>query len=89
MSALYIILTKFENPDCCSIDSAGYKAYPFVMYLMNLGALPLVDCVCDIDNLSKTFWIIPIDIIAVSVLAFGVFMYVQFGGKKKREESPS
>lgn len=83
VSAVYVIFAKFEKFDCCAIEVSGYKLYPLIQWIYDAKYASLVDCHCDGRNLPITFWIIPIDVIVVSILALGVFVYVQFGRRGK------
>ena len=86
VSAAYVIFAKFEKFNCCAIEVDGYRIGTFVQWIYDAKYAPVVDCFCDGKNLPTTFWIIPIDIIAVSVLALVVFVYVQFFWKRKVEK---
>lgn len=81
---LYIVLAGFENPDCCAIDVSGYRLYPLATYLLNVRNLPNVDCACDINNLPVTFFIVPVDLVFVSVISLIGFVFIQFFSEKKK-----
>lgn len=83
VSALYIVLAKFEKFNCCALEVDGYRIYPLIQWIYDAKYAPVVDCFCDAKNLPTTFWIIPIDIIIVSVLALVAFVYIQFFWKQK------
>jgi hypothetical protein len=81
---LYIVFSGFEKFDCCASNVEGYGLYTFIGWLIDARLAPLMDCACDLENLTTTFYIIPIDLIILDLLFWCVFIYFQFFKKDKK-----
>jgi len=80
-SFFYIVISKFERWDCCALETKGFRAFTLVQYLIEIRNSKLVDCVCDISNLPLTYYIVPIDLLVLTLVFLGIFAYLQFFAK--------